>query len=193
MGEKKKIVVAISGASGAIYGIRLLEALKATGSIETHLVISGWGAQTIETETKYTVADVKALADVVYENNDLGAAIASGSFCHDGMVVVPCSMKTVAALSCAYSDTLIARAADVCLKERFSLILVPRESPLHSIHLQNLLTLSNAGAVILPPMPVFYTKPETLDDIINSTVGRILQMLRIENELVSVWKGMNQN
>ena len=187
--KKKKYVVAITGASGSIYGIRLLEELKKNPDIECHLVLSKWGAVNIAEETDYSVRDVTAMADAVYANDQLNAKISSGSFRHNGMVIVPCSMKTVSAISSGYGDTLIARAADVCLKERFPLLLAPRETPLHQIHLRNLLTLAEAGAIIMPPMPIFYACPQSVNDIVDYTVGRMLQTLGIENDLVRIWTG----
>ncbi len=189
MTSNQRIVVAITGATGSLYGIRLLAELQKAG-VESHLVLSRWGKTNIETETDYTVAAVKELATYVYENDQLGAPIASGSFRHQGMVIAPCSMKTAAALSCGLGDNLVTRAADVALKERFPLILMPRETPLHAIHLRNLLRLAEAGAVIMPPLPLFYARPQSVADIVDYTVGRVLQTLGIANDLVSVWPGL---
>ncbi|MDD2496643.1 MAG: UbiX family flavin prenyltransferase [Desulfitobacteriaceae bacterium] len=181
-----RVIVGITGASGAIYGIRLLQEMKKY-EVETHLVISKWAEKTISIETSYTVEQVAALGSVYYSENNLGAAISSGSFPSQGMVIVPCSMKTIAAVSHGYSDNLINRAADVTIKERRKLILVPRETPLSPIHLKNMLDIANLGAVVMPPMPAFYTMPQNLDDIINQTVGRILDQLDISNSLVNRW------
>ena len=184
---KKRIVVAISGASGSIYGIRLLEALRQQEDIEIHLILSHWAEETIKIETDYSIDRVQALANYNYSNNELGARISSGSFRASGMVVAPCSMKTLAAISCGLADNLIARSADVMLKERRPLIIVPRETPLNVIHLENMLKLARMGVSIVPPMPSFYHKPKTLDDILNHFTGRILDLLGIENEMLGRW------
>lgn len=181
-----KIIVGISGATGAIYGIRMLEALSAAG-VETHLILSSWAEKTIVIETKYTVEEVKRLASVVHSSSNMAASISSGSFRTDGMVIAPCSMKTLAAVSHGYSDNLVARAADVVLKERRKLVLIPREAPLHEIHLENMLRLARMGVVILPPMPAFYNQPETIDDIVNHTVARALDQFGIDNNLTQRW------
>jgi len=183
-----RLVVAITGATGVLYGITLLEQLKKLG-VETHLILSRWARRTIELETSYTPADVAQLSDVCYAEDDLAAAISSGSFRHQGMVIVPCSMKTLAGLAHGYAENLVVRAADVTLKEGRPLILVPRETPLNIIHLENMLKLARAGAVILPPMPAFYQRPESVQDIVNQTVGRILDRLGLENDLVKRWPG----
>lgn len=181
-----KIVVAITGATGAIYGVRLLELLQKTG-IETHVIISKWAAETLRIETAYSLQDVQELATKTYANDELSAAIASGSFKTNGMVIAPCSMKTLAALSHGFSENLIQRAADVTLKEGRKLILVPRETPLNAIHLENMLKLSRLGVVMMPPMPAFYTRPETLADVIDHHVGRILDQLGIEHQFIKRW------
>lgn len=181
-----RIVVAITGATGAIYGITLLEQLKKLG-VETHLVLSQWARHTIELETSYSQEQVSALVDIHYAEENLAAAISSGSFRHNGMVIAPCSMKTLAGIAHGYAENLIARAADVSLKEGRPLILVPRETPLNTIHLENMLRLSRSGAVILPPMPAFYHRPATIQEIVDQTVGRILDRLGIENDLVKRW------
>lgn len=187
----KKIVVGITGASGTIYGVRLLEALQATPDVETHLVMSRWAKENLAVEdTGYTEAQVKALADYVYPEQNLGAAIASGSFIHDGMVIIPDSMKTVAAVATGLSENLIARAADVTLKEQRQLIIVPRESPFNQIHLENMLKLAKMGVGVIPPIPAFYNNPKTVDDIINHTVMKILDHLHIENAVSSRWEGL---
>jgi len=181
-----RVVVAMTGATGAIYGIRLLEIL-AELNIETHLVLSGWALKTIEIETDYSVQSVRELAAENYDEFDQAAAISSGSFKVNGMVIIPCSVKTLAAISHSYNSNLICRAADVTLKERRKLIVVPRETPLNTIHLENMMRISNAGGLILPPVPAFYNKPQTLDDIINHTVNRVLDHLNINVDLVSRW------
>ncbi|MBI4330031.1 MAG: UbiX family flavin prenyltransferase [Chloroflexi bacterium] len=183
------LIIAITGASGAIYGIRLLEVLKQAGDVETHLVISEAAARTIEYETTYTVAGVMKLAHHCYDNKDVGAALASGSFRRDGMVVMPCSVKTMGALAHSYSENLIIRAGDVTLKERKRLVLVVRETPLHLGHLRNMVQLTEMGAVILPPVTNFYSKPKTIDDLINHIVGRTLDLFGIDHSLVKRWKG----
>ncbi|MEW6696343.1 MAG: UbiX family flavin prenyltransferase [Bacillota bacterium] len=181
-----RIVVGITGATGVLYGITLLQELKKLG-VETHLILSRWARRTIELETVYTPGDVAKLADVCHAEDDLAAAISSGSFRHQGMVIAPCSMKTLAGLAHGYAENLIVRAADVTLKEGRPLVLVPRETPLNVIHLENMLKLARAGAVILPPMPAFYQRPETIQDIVQQTVGRILDRLGLENDLVKRW------
>lgn len=181
-----RIIVGISGASGAIYGIRLLEELKARG-IETHLIISRWGEVTIDKETNYTVEQVKALASKVYDEDNLAAAVSSGSFKNDGMVIAPCSMKTLSGIANGYAEDLLIRAADVALKERRRLILLVRETPLNPVHLENMLKLSRLDVTIMPPVPAFYSLPRTIDDMVNHTVGRVLDQLGVENQLFTRW------
>jgi 4-hydroxy-3-polyprenylbenzoate decarboxylase len=181
-----KLVIAITGASGAIYGIRILEELNRSG-VESHLIISKWGKVTIQKETNYTVEEVKALADFVYDEEDLAAPVSSGSFKCDGMIVAPCSMKTLSGIANGYTEDLIIRAADVSIKENRKLILMVRETPLNSIHLENMLKLSRIGVSIMPPVPAFYTKPETLNDVINQTVGRVLDQFGIEIDSFKRW------
>lgn len=183
-----KIVVGISGASGAVYGIRTLEALRQCG-VETHLVISKSGKKTIAIETNYRVNDVEALADYVYENENVGATIASGSFRHDGMIVAPCAIKSLSAIANSYNDNLLVRAADVTLKEKRRLVVIVRETPLHLGHLRLLTALAELGGIILPPMPAFYHQPKTIDDIINQTVGKALDQFGIEHQLFRRWEG----
>jgi 4-hydroxy-3-polyprenylbenzoate decarboxylase len=185
----KRIVVGITGSTGSIYGIRLLELLRDTEDIETHLVLSAPGKRTLVEETRYSAKEVQALADVVYDNRDIGAAIASGSFSAAGMVVAPCSVKTLSALANCYADTLISRAGDVALKEGRPLIAVVRETPLHIGHLRQMLALAEMGGVILPPMPAFYHRPQTIDDIVNHTVARVLDRLGVAHALVPEWTG----
>jgi 4-hydroxy-3-polyprenylbenzoate decarboxylase len=175
-----KLIVGISGATGVVYGVRLLERLRDAG-VETHLVISRWGVRTLLHETDWSREAVEALAHTVHAPGDMGAAIASGSFRTDGMIVAPCSAKTLAAIATGTGDSLIHRAADVILKERRRLVLVVRETPLSEIHLENMLKLSRMGTVILPPVPAFYTKPVTLDDVVEQTVARVLDQFGIES------------
>lgn len=183
----QRLIVGLSGASGVIYGIRLLEVLRARPDVETHLVVTKPAERTIVEETPYRVADVKALASVVHRVTDVGASIASGSFRTMGMVVVPCSIHTVSAIAYCQSDNLLTRAADVVLKEGRKLVLVVRETPLHRGHLKSLLAAAEAGAVILPPVPAFYGLPKTLEDVIDHTVGRVLDLFGIAHDLVRRW------
>lgn len=181
-----KVIVGISGASGIIYGIRLLQALKELG-VETHLIVTDSAVKVAKIEHGVDKEDIIRLADKYYDINDLSAPVASGSFMHDGMVVAPCSMKTLAGLANGYADNLLLRAADVSLKEKRKLILVPRETPLNIIHMRNMLTLAEAGAIILPAMPAFYCKPKTIDDIVNHMVGRVLDQLGIAHKIYKRW------
>jgi 4-hydroxy-3-polyprenylbenzoate decarboxylase len=174
-----RLIVGITGATGVIYGVRLLERLREAG-VETHLVISRWGARTLTHETPYSREQVEALAHTTYATGDMGAAISSGSFQTAGMIIVPCSAKTLAAIAHGFGDSLIHRAADVVLKERRKLLLAVREAPLSDIHLENMLKLSRMGAVILPPMPAFYNNPRSLADIVEHTVARMLDQFGIE-------------
>jgi len=185
----RRLVVGISGASGVIYGIRLLELLRETRDVEPHLIISDAARRTISEETDVSMAQVEALAPRRYSNRDIGAALASGSFKTDGMVIAPCSIKTAAAVAHCAADTLMARAADVTLKEGRPLILLVRETPLHLGHLRVLTALAEMGAVILPPMPAFYHRPKQIDDLINHTLARVLDRLRIAHALVPEWQG----
>lgn len=189
----QRLVVGITGASGVIYGIRLLEVLRASDEVETHLIISPAAKATIAQETDWKVSAVEALADRVYDTRDIGAAIASGSFATVGMVIIPCSIKTLSAVAHSYSADLISRAADVTLKEGRPLVLVVRETPLHLGHLRLMLRAAEAGAVIFPPVPAWYGRPKTLDDVINSTVGRVLLRLGLDNTLYTRWEGMSGN
>jgi 4-hydroxy-3-polyprenylbenzoate decarboxylase len=182
-------VVGISGASGVIYGIRLLELLRDAQAVESHLIVSDAAKRTIAEETDVPLADVEALAVRRYSNRDIGAAVASGSFKTDGMVIAPCSIKTAAAVAHSAADTLMARAADVTLKEGRPLILLVRETPLHLGHLRTLTALAEMGAVILPPMPAFYHRPKQIDDLVNHTLARVLDRLGIAQTLVPEWQG----
>jgi flavin prenyltransferase len=187
-----RLVVGISGASGSIYGIRLLEVLRENAALETHLIVSRAAKRTLVEETDYTVRDVEALATRVYDDRDIGAALASGSFRTAGMVVAPCSIKMLSALANSHADTLIARAGDVTLKEGRPLIVVVRETPLHAGHLRQMLALAEMGAVILPPVPAFYHRPKTIRDLVDHTVGRVLDRLGIAHGLVAEWAGTGQ-
>ncbi|OGL20220.1 MAG: 3-octaprenyl-4-hydroxybenzoate carboxy-lyase [Candidatus Rokubacteria bacterium RIFCSPLOWO2_12_FULL_71_19] len=185
----RRIVVGLSGASGAIYGIRLLDLLRGMAGVETHLVISEAARRTIAQETDWSLRDVEALAARRYSDRDIGAAIASGSFATDGMVIVPCSIKSASAVAHCAANTLLARAADVTLKEGRPLILVVRETPLHLVHLRVLTACCELGAVILPPMPAFYNRPKHIDDLIDHTLARVLDRLRLPHRLVPEWQG----
>lgn len=186
--ERQRFVVAITGASGSIFGIRLLERLREI-DVETHLVISPWGARTLEHETTYTVSEVRRLADVVHKPGDQGATISSGSFRTAGMFVAPCSVKTLAAIAAGYADDLIARAADVVLKERRRLVLLVREAPLSEIHLENMLKLARTGVSIVPPVPAFYNHPKTLDDAVDHIVTRALDQVGLPSQATLRWDG----
>lgn len=184
----ERLVVGITGASGAILGIRLLQALPPLG-IESHLVLSPAAQATIAQETNWEVSQVQALASVSYNTQDIGAAIASGSYATRGMVIIPCSIKTLSAVANSYTDNLLTRAADVTLKEGRPLLLVVRETPLHRGHLRLMDLAARAGAVIFPPVPAFYTRPQSVDEMVDNTVGRILARLGIANTGYSVWQG----
>lgn len=185
----RRLIVAITGASGAVYGIRTLQALRSIEDVETHLVVSRGARATIALETDWAPEDVIALADVVHSERDLGASIASGSYRTMGMLVTPCSIKTLSAVANCHADTLVSRAADVVLKERRPLVLLVRETPLHGGHLRLMLQASEMGAVIFPPVPAFYHRPTGLDDLVNQTVGRALDQVGIETDLVVRWEG----
>ena len=184
--DTRPVLVAMTGATGAVYGVRVLETLRDLG-VETHLVVSRWADATIRTETDRTPEQVRALASVVYEEEDLAAPPASGGFATAGMIVAPCSMRTLAMVANGLSDNLIQRAADVHLKEGRKLVLLVRESPLSVIHLENMLRLAKAGAVVAPPVPAFYAKLRTLDDMVDHTVGRALDQLGVEHERIRRW------
>ena len=189
MMDHRRLIVAMTGATGTIFGVRLLEMLQGT-DIETHLVMSKWAARTLVHETSHTVEQVQRLATHVYPAADQGAAISSGSFLTMGMVVVPCSMRTLSAIAHGLGDNLIHRAADVILKERRRLVLAIREAPLSDIHLENMLKLSRMGVVMCPPMPAFYTRPQTIDDLVNYTAARLLDQLDIHLDVPHRWAGM---
>ncbi len=187
----QRLVVGISGATGVIYGIRLLEVLQAVSTIETHLVMTSAARQTIALETDYDPRDVEALAGTTYRMNDIAAAISSGSFVTTGMVIIPCSMKTLSAVALSFTDNLLVRAADVTLKEQRRLVLVTRETPLHLGHLRLMAQVAELGGIIMPPVPAFYHRPHTLNDIINQTVNRVLDVLNImlPDDLFQRWTG----
>lgn len=187
----KRLIVGLSGASGVIYGIRLLEVLREVVDVETHLVISTAARRTILLETDYTVAQTEALADRVYRFNDIAASISSGSFKTMGMVIVPCAIKTLSGIANSYTDNLILRAADVVLKDRRPLVLALRETPLHLGHVRLMTQVIEMGAIIMPPMPAFYHRPKTVDDIINQSVNRVLDLLDLEldQDLFKRWQG----
>lgn len=185
----KRLIVGITGATGAVFGIRLLEVLKGT-DIETHLVLSKWAVQTIEHETDYNAKAVRELASYVHDSGNMGASISSGSFLTAGMVIIPCSMRTVAAIAQGSGDHLVHRAADVVLKERRKLVLVAREMPLSDLHLENMLKLSRMGVTIMPPMPAFYNHPRTLDDMVDHVVARVLDQFGVHADFARRWEGM---
>src|SRR6187401_116060 len=184
-----RLIVALSGATGSIYGIRLRECLRAAG-VETHLVLSRWGVRTLLHETSYSKEQVEALATKAYASADMGATISSGSFRTDGMIVAPCSAKTLAAIAHGVGENLIHRAADVILKERRRLVLAVREAPLTDIHLENMLKLSRMGVVISPPMPAFYLRPRSIEELVDHSVARILDLFDIETDAAKPWSGV---
>lgn len=187
----KRLIIGISGASGAIYGVRLLQVLRGVAGVETHLVMSQAARQTLSLETDLSLRDVQAMADVVHDARDIAASISSGSFKTAGMVILPCSIKTLSGIVNSYTDTLVTRAADVVLKERRPLVLCVRETPLHLGHLRLMTQAAELGAVIMPPVPAFYHRPQTLDDIINQTVNRVLDQFDIDlpEDLFTRWQG----
>ena len=184
-----RLIVAITGSSGAIYGIRLLEALRQVPKVEVHLILSKGGKLTAALETGWKAKDIEKLAHQVHSDQDLAATISSGSFRTAGMIVAPCSMKTLSGIVHSYADNLVVRAADVVLKERRRLVLMPRESPLHLGHCRLLLQAAEMGAIVAPPIPAFYSKPKTVDDLVNHSVGRVLDLFAIESKLVKRWQG----
>lgn len=184
------LIIGITGATGAIYGIRLLEVLSKIEAVETHVIISKFGEETIKYETDYKLNDVRALANFAYDIDDIGASLSSGSFKRDGMIIAPCTIKTMSALANSYAENLIIRAGDVTLKERKPLVLVVRETPLHLGHLRSMVQLTEMGAIIFPPVPCFYNKPKAIDDIINGTIGRVLDLFNIEHNLSYRWSGL---
>lgn len=187
---RRRVIVAITGASGAIYGTRLLAHLRAAGNVETHVVLSHAGALSAHHELGLKRSEIEHMADCAHSANDIGASIASGSFHGHAMVVAPCSAKTLASIASGYADNLVARAADVCLKERRRLILLVREAPLHLVHLRNMETVTLMGGIIFPPSPTFYLQPATLEQMIDQTLARVLDLLPIEHALAPRWSGM---
>jgi 4-hydroxy-3-polyprenylbenzoate decarboxylase len=190
--SRRRIIVAISGASGAVYGVRLLQALSAVPGVESHLVVSVAGWRNVDEEHGLQRADIESLADQVHDIANIGASIASGSFQCSGMVVAPCSMRTLAAIAHGLSDNLITRAADVVLKERRRLVLMVRESPLSLIHLRNMVSATEAGAIVCPPMPAFYLRPQSVDDIVDFSVARVLDLLDVPHTLAARWNGQGE-
>ena len=188
MDKRGRIIVGISGASGAIYGVELLKALKAA-EVETHLVVSRTAQITIAHETPYSLPQVHALASHVHSAQDMAASISSGSFHTLGMIVAPCSMRSVAEIATGVTTSLLTRAADVVLKERRKLVLMARETPLHAVHLRNMLTIAEMGGIIAPPVPAFYSKPQSLDEMVAHSVGRVLDLFGVEHQLVQRWQG----
>jgi flavin prenyltransferase len=195
LNNKRKLIVGVSGATGAIYGVRMLDILSKVDDVETHLVLTKAGKMTIQVETPYSVKDVEAMADVVHDINNVGASISSGSFRTAGMVIAPCSMKSMSGIAHSLGGDLLVRAADVVLKERKKLVLVARETPLHLGHLEAMVALTRMGAIIFPPVPAFYHRPKTLDDVINQTVTRVLDQFDIDVKLFHRWddEGMNRH
>ena len=189
----RRLIVAMTGATGSIYGLRLLESLRALGGWETHLIVSDAGMLNVWQEYRLARKDIVKLADVVHNVRDVGASVASGSFITAGMVVAPCSMKTLAAVAHAFADNLITRAADVVLKERRRLVLVTREAPLNLAHIRNMAAVTEMGGVIFPPVPAFYSRAKTIDDLVNHSVGRVLDLLGVEHEAIKRWQGMKHD
>lgn len=187
-----RLIVGMTGATGAPLGVSLLQALREMPEVETHLVLSKWAKTTIELETPYSVHDVSALADYCHNPADQAATISSGSFRTDGMIIIPCSMKTLAGIRAGYAEGLVGRAADVVLKEGRKLVLVPREMPLSTIHLENMLALSRMGVAMVPPMPAFYNHPQTVDDITQHIVARVLDQFGLEHPNARRWQGLRQ-
>ncbi|MFF5978890.1 non-oxidative hydroxyarylic acid decarboxylases subunit B [Streptomyces olindensis] len=185
-----RLIVGMTGATGAMFGVRLLQALRGLDDVETHLVLSRWARSTLELETGLSVADVGALADVTHKPDDQGATIPSGSFRTDGMVIAPCSMKTLAGIRAGYAEGLVARAADVVIKERRRLVLVPRETPLSEIHLENMLALTRMGVRMVPPVPAFYNHPASVDDIVDHITARVLDQFDLPAPAARRWEGM---
>lgn len=188
--HKKKIVIGITGASGIIYAIDLMKKLRSAPNVETHGILSNWAKKNLQLETDYSLKDIKQLLDFTYNDSDLGATIASGSFLTDAMVIVPASMKTIASISVGLGDNLISRAADVTLKERRKLIMVPRETPLSTIHLENMTKLSKMGVQMIPPIPAFYNHPQTIQDLIDHQSMKVLDSLGITNDQGNRWEGI---
>ena len=190
MPEPRRVIVAISGASGAVYGVRLLEVLQTCAGIESHLVVSDAGWRTLRHEMDMDAASVEALAHTVHDARNVGASIASGSFQCAGMVIAPCSMRTLAAVAHGLSDSLLTRAADVVLKERRRLVLMVRETPLHLAHLRNMVAVTEMGGIVCPPLPAFYLRPQTVEDVVNHSVARVLDLIDVDHQLAPRWQGL---
>lgn len=188
----KRIIVAITGASGAVYGMRLLQHLRATGAVETHLLLSSAGVLNAHQELGLKRGDIERLAHVVHNVNDIGASVASGSFDHAGMVIAPCSMKTLAACALGLADNLISRAADVCFKERRRVILLVREAPLNLAHIRNMESVTLMGGIVFPPVPALYQRPKSIEDMVDHTLARVLDLLDIKTELAPRWSGIGR-
>jgi len=191
--RKQRLIVAMTGATGSIYGLRILETLRRKGGWETHLIVSDAGMLNAWQEYKLARKDITKLADVVHNVRDVGASISSGSFITAGMVVAPCSMKTLAAVANGFSDNLISRAADVILKERRRLVLITREAPLNLAHIRNMASVTEMGGVIFPPVPAFYSRAKTIDDLVNHTVGRVLDLFGVAHDNIRRWQGMKHD
>ena len=191
-GDARRLIVAITGATGAVYGVRLLEALRACAGWESHLVLSEAGVLNAWHELGMKRAAIERLADVAYSPKDIGAAIASGSFLTEGMIIAPCSMKTLAAVAHAHADDLVARAADVVLKERRRLVVLPRETPLNLAHLRNMVAVTEMGGIVFPPLPAFYARPKSIDQLVDHTVGRVLDLFGIRVAKLARWRGMRE-
>ena len=192
-GRKQRLIVALTGATGSIYGLRILESLRRRGGWETHLIVSDAGMLNAWQEYRLARKDITRLADVVHSVRDVGASISSGSFITTGMVIAPCSMKTLAAVAHGFSDNLISRAADVVLKERRRLVLITREAPLNLAHIRNMAAVTEMGGVIYPPVPAFYSRAKTIDDLVNHTVGRVLDLFGVAHQNISRWQGMKHD
>ncbi len=186
----RRVIVAVTGASGAVYGVRLLQHLRAAGGVETHVVVSHAGALTASQELGIKRGGIEALADVAHGVSDIGAAIASGSFAWESMVIAPCSGKTLAAIACGFADNLISRAADVTLKERRRLVLLVREAPLHAAHLRNMQEVTQMGGIVFPPVPAFYHRPRTIEEMVDQTLARVLDLIGVEHQLAPRWRGV---
>jgi flavin prenyltransferase len=189
----KRLIVGMTGATGSIYGLRILDALRAAGGWETHLIVSEAGMLNAHQEYQLSRKDIQKRADVVHNVRDVGATLASGSFLTEGMVIAPCSMKTLSGVAHAYSDNLITRAADVVLKERRRLVLVTREAPLNLAHLRNMVAVTEMGGVIFPPVPAFYSQAKSIDDLVNHTVGRVLDLFGVEHQSIKRWQGIKSD
>ena len=186
----RRVIVAVTGASGAVYGVRLLQHLRAAGGVETHVVVSHAGALSASQELGIKRGGIEALADVAHGVSDIGAAIASGSFAWESMVIAPCSGKTLAAIACGFADNLISRAADVTLKERRRLVLLVREAPLHAAHLRNMQEVTQMGGIVFPPVPAFYHRPRSIEEMVDQTLARVLDLIGVEHQLAPRWRGV---